>query len=426
MADKPLLEMRLKLDPPPATWTKQDIGYVVFGMFVLFGDTLEINLPGVITQAISCELGVSGLQEGLLGVALYLPMALVSVAGGYLSNRFGKRTILLFSLVTSIIFNIFCSLVPNFYTLLLSRGLIGFTVGLNYSTAGVFLSENLSSRQHIPTGTFLKHLAGTMGRVWVALLGYLILERLGWRVFLLSSSLPVFIPPILILLCLVPTAPNEKSPEQDADKVPVEVPNVKVRIIKAYLLDFLGRFQGNGSILLVPALIRQINEQENVSGGQDCRLTSIHGIQFLILAVVGGANVLGRVLSHSLSRYSNFRILNSIVALLTALSYIVVIFEHDIMTMAVAMAAGMFFHSVSRNDVCVRVVYDPAYFGSSMLSVGSGIASAGGMTGSLVGVGLAAFLPPQIVVWVTVVLTACQVAVVLSVTEVDSPTYLRK
>ena len=57
-------------------WKLKDVYLVMFSSFMNFGDTVELYLPGVITQSASEELGVSQTQEGMLGIILYLSLTL--------------------------------------------------------------------------------------------------------------------------------------------------------------------------------------------------------------------------------------------------------------------------------------------------------------------------------------------------------------
>ena len=54
------------------TTSKKDYVLLALVTLIKFGDSIEIYLPGVITQKASCELGVSDFQEGLLAVIFYL------------------------------------------------------------------------------------------------------------------------------------------------------------------------------------------------------------------------------------------------------------------------------------------------------------------------------------------------------------------
>ena len=47
--------------------------------------------------------------------------------------------------IPAVVFTVVCAVVHNYYTLILSRGLIGMTVGFNVANVGVFFGENVSS-----------------------------------------------------------------------------------------------------------------------------------------------------------------------------------------------------------------------------------------------------------------------------------------
>ena len=185
-------------------WTKQDYINLTLAMLIKFGDAVEIYLPGVITQKVSCELGLSFWEEGILAVILYATESLSVLAAVPLANKIGERTTLLLSLYCSILFTVFCSIVPNFYTLLLSRALIGLGCGFNVSTIGVYCAKQISSKEILPTFSFLHGcIAFPLGGAWASVLGWLLLDNLGWRIFVLLTSIPLFIPPIIILHCFI-------------------------------------------------------------------------------------------------------------------------------------------------------------------------------------------------------------------------------
>ena len=174
--------------------------YILLSLAVLvkFGDGVELYLPGVVTQKVSCELGVSSFQEGILAVILYVFQGVAIISSVPLAKKFGERSVLLLSLYSSILVTILCSLVPNYYTLLISRALIGFGCGLNATTIGVLGAKNISSKDILPAFSFIHaSLAFTLGGGWASLLGWLLLDTLGWRIFVLLTPVPLFIPPLV-------------------------------------------------------------------------------------------------------------------------------------------------------------------------------------------------------------------------------------
>ena len=57
------------------TWTKQDVLLLIQCAFIEFGDGVEAFLPGTMTQLVSCDLDVSKVQEGFLGVIFEAALA---------------------------------------------------------------------------------------------------------------------------------------------------------------------------------------------------------------------------------------------------------------------------------------------------------------------------------------------------------------
>ena len=89
------------------------------------GDSVEFVLPAVITQPVSCELGLSKRQENILGLVLYFSMAVFSVVTIPLMKKLPRRSAILFSLYMSIIASVLCAAMPDYASLIASRILLG-------------------------------------------------------------------------------------------------------------------------------------------------------------------------------------------------------------------------------------------------------------------------------------------------------------
>ena len=82
--------MKIATDPvakKQAPWTVKDYQLLAFNLLIKFGDSVEIYLPGVITQKVSYELNLSKTQEGFLGVTLYITMAASILIAAPFSDR---------------------------------------------------------------------------------------------------------------------------------------------------------------------------------------------------------------------------------------------------------------------------------------------------------------------------------------------------
>ena len=76
----------MKIEHKPK-WTIKDYQLLVFNMLIKFGDAVEIYLPGVITQKVAYELNLSKIQEGFLGVTMYIAMTIAILIAAPLSDR---------------------------------------------------------------------------------------------------------------------------------------------------------------------------------------------------------------------------------------------------------------------------------------------------------------------------------------------------
>ena len=85
------------------------------------GDSVEFTLPAIITQPVSCELGLSKEQEHILALAQYTSAAVFSLCTILFLTRYPRRPIVLFSLYLSVISVVICAIVPDYISLLLSR-----------------------------------------------------------------------------------------------------------------------------------------------------------------------------------------------------------------------------------------------------------------------------------------------------------------
>ena len=84
------------------------------------GDSVEFALPAVITQPVSCELGLSKHQENILGLVLYFSMAVFSIVTILFMKKLPRRPAILFSLYMSIIASVLCAAMPDYASLIAS------------------------------------------------------------------------------------------------------------------------------------------------------------------------------------------------------------------------------------------------------------------------------------------------------------------
>ena len=297
------------------------------------------------------------------------------------------------------------------------------------STAGIFYAEHVSDRSHYAFGTFLTSFVFSAGGGWVALLGYFLLDSVGWRAFVLCTSMPLFVPPIIILHCCmhqqigneneVLLGRQRKSEQSKKSKEIIDVDNLKSRIAKVSLCVFINILQGYGSILLLPGLMREENEKRCIEENNKGSCNSVvDGYQFLILALVTGAgNLIGRGIGYLLIKRVRFRILQPSLASILSVGYLLLLFKNKNMVLVVcSMGLCKIVYSMMRCETSL-ISFDPEFFGTEAIGKASAIVLGCGMLGSAIGNGCAAFLNPDITVKITFALSLALIGVTWSITE---------
>ena len=317
-------------------------------------------------------------------------------------------------------------MVGNYLTLLLSRALIGFSVGFNLSVNCVLQAELASSKKVLDTLLLVSSLGYSVGSIWVPVIGYFILDLLGWRTFLLIASLPIFIPPILILHISIAKkknleVSNQTEQSENGETEAVEVPNFKMRLLKLSLFSIINNYQGWGTILLLPSLIRLFNVKEVGGEHTNCE-TITQGTDFFLLAFVAGAAGIGRLASPIIRTRIGFRMLYTSLAVIVLISYIMLLLiEQNLIVIVVMSFVGKLVYGMISMEK-TYISYDVQYLGTKGLAIGSGIMQGASSMAVVAGTALVSFASPQIAIIVGLVLSVVQIFVVNSMGEQDQVT----
>ena len=421
-------ERKTLLKSHTVKWTGKDYIFLVQWMLIKFGHGIEIYLPGIITQQVSCEIDISPLGESVLGVILYVFMALATLISMPLAKKLGNKFVLYLSLYSSIIFAVVCAIVPNYWTLLISRALTGICVGLTAATSGVYFTQNVSSIEIVPTGAFLQGFAIALGSTWIGFLGWCLLDLINWREFILCTSIPWFIPPIIILHCnLEKSDSHEELLDSDSRKKEhfKEPTDFNLRLCKGSLFIGLLMVFGYGSILLVPQLMKSNNFENSESPLNSTTVEYdpcqgvVHGTEYLVIAAIsGGSQFFGRYFGFLLRKCFKFRVLQSVIGALTAVSCAVVLLKPGLWLQYTCLGIAKMVYGMQSTESLILLL-DAEYFGSDGIAASSTLMFTVAYVGGIGGVALASFLNPYTTTLMCVVSSSMLVCVVLSMTGVQ-------
>ena len=290
--------------------------------FVHFGDAVEVYLPSVLTQAISCDLLLSNQQQGFLSVTFYTFYGLGSFFSGYVTNFIGIRKTIIISLLSSYAVTASAALSTNFTVLLITRALTGILVGSNYGITNIYWTDVCPDKARQKRGLFAASLCFSCGAGYTSILGYFLLKRVGWRTFFVICSLPIFLfPTVTFILYLKEQSPlirepndvdEYKSIDNDEKSGSIISGKQKALIFLLSVTYLVNIFQGWGLILFIPKLYHKVNV---LAEKNTLNCSIIYGSQYIKMTLISGMGPLiaktGAYLSSFISSYPPLLILSS-------------------------------------------------------------------------------------------------------------------
>ncbi len=148
----------------------------------------------------------------------YLGQLIGAVSGGWLAEKYGRRPVIVISILWFGLFSIACALAWNYQSLLIMRTLQGLGLGAEVPVAATYISEIAKARGR---GRFvlLFELIFPVGILMAALLGRWIVPNLGWQYLFYVGGLPALL--AVFMMRLLPESPRwlgSRGRVQDATK----------------------------------------------------------------------------------------------------------------------------------------------------------------------------------------------------------------
>ncbi|XP_014616479.1 PREDICTED: synaptic vesicle glycoprotein 2C-like, partial [Polistes canadensis] len=170
-------------------------------MFLSVG--FQNGISAYILPSAQCDLKLSSEDKGLLNVAFLIGGVISSLVWGIFADAYGRRNVLLLTLISDSIISIISSFSQSFSTLLIFRIMNGFTIGapgsLIYTYLGEFHPEKYRAKS-ICYVSFFWTLSWLIlpGLAWVIIPLSISIEFNGisynsWRLLLATISLPTFL-----------------------------------------------------------------------------------------------------------------------------------------------------------------------------------------------------------------------------------------
>ena len=123
-----------------------------------------------------------------LGVSLFAT-GLGGIIFGALGDRYGRKTVLQWTVIVYSIGTLLCAFSWSFYSLVLFRFITGLGVGGEWATGQIYINETFPDKLRAKFGAFMQS-GAPVGVILASLVGGIVTPIIGWRLTFLVSILP--------------------------------------------------------------------------------------------------------------------------------------------------------------------------------------------------------------------------------------------
>lgn len=189
-------------DVSVGTYTVEEaIDFIGFGRFQLkllivtglfsATDALEMMLLSVLSPELRCDWQLESWQIASITTIVFVGMFFGSAIWGKYCDRLGRLPIMKIAAIFVLYFGLLTSQAPNFWWIMVLRGLVGFGFG-GAIQSFTLLCEYLPSKYRAKILT-ISSISWSIGALFEVLMAYLIIPTIGWRFLIAASALPSFL-----------------------------------------------------------------------------------------------------------------------------------------------------------------------------------------------------------------------------------------
>jgi len=155
-------------------------------------DFYDLILYSFLIVPIGMEFGLSNLQLSYVLGASLAATALGGVIFGILADRYGRKVVLQWTILTYSLGTFLCGLTPGFATLIVFRIIAGIGVGGEWATGQTYVGETFPPKVRGQYGAFMQT-GAPIGVALASIVGGFVTPLIGWRASFLVSVLPAFL-----------------------------------------------------------------------------------------------------------------------------------------------------------------------------------------------------------------------------------------
>ncbi len=228
---------------------------VVSGLGLLF-DSMDIGLLSYVLVSLGKLWHLNPTTIGLLGSVSFVGMAVGSAFAGSFSDRFGRRTMFMWTLLIYSIATGLSALAMGVGIFFVLRFFVGFGLGGELPVATTYVLE--SSREEVRGRrvVFLETFYA-LGSLVAAIISFFVIPSVGWRVVFLIGALPALY--TLVLRIALPESPRfqklDKRPSLRESFSLLWEQGIARRSVVTWILWFVMNFAFYGISLWLPSVM---------------------------------------------------------------------------------------------------------------------------------------------------------------------------
>lgn len=194
------------------------LGILFFTWIVNYLDKLSMNVAII---PIAEEFHLNETQAGLVISVFFMSYAVMQLVGGFLSDKYGARSMILISVVLWSIFTIMTGFAWSFISLIVIRLLFGIGEGSFPAASSLAIADNFPKAERGRAKSTLTA-ATTVGSMISAIVAAALIMSIGWRnLFFIFGTLGFFLT-IALYFLLKPNTQYRENTQTVKTKVPLK------------------------------------------------------------------------------------------------------------------------------------------------------------------------------------------------------------
>lgn len=244
--------------PDPAERTGQRKLMVSAGLSWLF-DAMDVGLISFVAAALAADWDLGKQQLGFLAAIGSVGMAVGAAVAGSMADRYGRRAVLLATLLVFSVASGLSALAAGFAVLCLLRFAAGFGLGGELPVASTLVSESVRAEDRGRAVVLLESF-WAVGWIAAALIGYFVIPDYGWRAAFVIGALPCLY--AIYLRRAVQDPPRFKAQRRSRERIKLRdrfallwAPRYRTSTIALWVLWFTVVFSYYGMFLWLPQVM---------------------------------------------------------------------------------------------------------------------------------------------------------------------------